>query len=568
MTGAVAPKGRGAAALRTRGTRVGTSVVTAVAARPIGAGGPRRARSAIAAVAAGLAAICAVGAAPAAAAAAPEVWTLPGSARAERAPAAAGSGRTATVRLARRETRAVQIVVRAPAGGLTDLSLAVGRLSGPGGRMLPASAVSLYREHFVRVDRPSPMRGEPASEGRGLYGDALIPFVDPATGRPPRPAAFRPQGVGLAAGLAQPYLVDVAIPAGTPPGSYAGTFTVTSGEGAVSGTLTVVVDPITLPAKRSAGTAFKLWNAFDLSTARLLLEHGVQPWMVDPADQRRLTADGLAIANLGFWSYAQIARCWMAKPPALSEIRRRAARQAAGLRVFNYTADEIGGCTELDDEILAWGRRLHQAGVEQLIVMPPRPTLFDDGGGTGRSAVDIWVVLPAQQVSSEAAVAAALAKGDAVWSYTALAPDTRSPKWLLDAPPASFRMLPGFLNRRYGLTGVLYWAVDYWPKAPWTVLDYVSGDGKTYNGEGVLLYPGRPAGVEGTVASLRLKWIRDGLGDYEYAAILERCGQGRAAARLVASVAADWWNWSGDGAAIEAVRGKLADLVVRHRCAP
>ncbi len=37
---------------------------------------------------------------------------------------------------------------------------------------------------------------------------------------------------------------------------------------------------------------------------------------------------------------------------------------------------------------------MHAAGIANLVTMTPTPELLDDGSGTGRSAIDIWVVLP------------------------------------------------------------------------------------------------------------------------------------------------------------------------------
>lgn len=68
--------------------------------------------------------------------------------------------------------------------------------------------------------------------------------------------------------------------------------------------------------------------------------------------------------------------------------------------------------------------------------------------------------------------------------------------------------MQGFINQALGFTGLLYWAADYWTKDAWNDVDTYPIDGDHYPGEGMLVYPGEDAGVEGTVPSLRLKWIR------------------------------------------------------------
>jgi hypothetical protein len=112
------------------------------------------------------------------------------------------------------------------------------------------------------------------------------------------------------------------------------------------------------------------------------------------------------------------------------------------------TADEVGACTNLYPMIQAWARNLHAAGVPNLVVMPPTPALFDDGSGTGRSAVDIWAVLPFQYDNNVTYVQQALGKGDSVWSYNALMQDSYSPKWQIDyAPIAGDQMYFNTISR-------------------------------------------------------------------------------------------------------------------------
>src|SRR5882724_742362 len=52
--------------------------------------------------------------------------------------------------------------------------------------------------------------------------------------------------------------------------------------------------------------------------------------------------------------------------------------------------------------------------------MSPNPALYSDGSGSGRSAVDIWVLLPLMYNNSKSEVNRVLQKGDSVWSYNTL----------------------------------------------------------------------------------------------------------------------------------------------------
>ena len=62
--------------------------------------------------------------------------------------------------------------------------------------------------------------------------------------------------------------------------------------------------------------------------------------------------------------------------------------------LYDYSADEIGACPNLYSTVQSWAMNIHAAGLKNLVTMAPTPALFDDGSTTGRSAVDIWVMLP------------------------------------------------------------------------------------------------------------------------------------------------------------------------------
>ncbi len=205
---------------------------------------------------------------------------------------------------------------------------------------------------------------------------------------------------------------------------------------------------------------------------------------------------------------------------------------------------------------------MHQAGINNLISMSPTPALYNDGSGTGRSAVDIWVLLPLMYNKSKSEVDHVLKKGDAVWSYNTLVQDPYSPKWLIDFDPINFRIQPGFINQSLNLTGMLYWRIDRWTSDPWNNINnkgtYSSNN---FPGEGMLVYPGKQVGVEGVVASMRLKWVRDGVEDYEYMQMLKNLGKGELAMKIARSVGPDWTNWTRDRAALDSARQQLGQAI-------
>src|SRR6185295_4120958 len=129
--------------------------------------------------------------------------------------------------------------------------------------------------------------------------------------------------------------------------------------------------------------------------------------------------------------------------------------------------------------------------------------------------------------------------------------------WELDFPLLNYR-IPAWESRRYGLTGLLYWTMVFWPESdPW--LNPLSFK-QQFNGEGVLFYPGADAGIDGPVASMRLKALRDGLEDYEYLVLAGDAGREKAAA-----IASGWTKWETDPARLAAAREELAAIILSKK---
>jgi len=155
-----------------------------------------------------------------------------------------------------------------------------------------------------------------------------------------------------------------------------------------------------------------------------------------------------------------------------------------------------------------------------------------------------------------------LKKGDAVWSYNTLVQDAYSPKWEIDFDPVNFRIQPGFINQSLNLTGLLYWRIDRWASDPWNNVNNKGAfSSANYPGEGMLVYPGQQVGVPGVVASMRLKWVRDGVEDYEYVEILKKLGKADLALQIARSVGPDWTHWTRDASALDLARTHLGQAI-------
>jgi hypothetical protein len=493
----------------------------------------------------------------------PLVWTFGDALRLNPGSPGATGAKPVALFAARNETVSFQIGVRSPNFPLKNLTLAASAFTGPAG----ASAIrtTLYREYFVDVPHASPMYGRPKSLGAGVYPDGLIPFLDPQTGKPPKPSRLRAGPIALAPNSVQTYWVDVHVPPGTPPGDYSGKIVVRSNGGDSTVTFPLHVWHFTMPVAPALDSSFDVYMqpSFDVdafSTDAELLAARIQPVPVAPPLEKKLQPLGLKMVQLGIWSGAYYGHCHMKPPPSQAAIDALAKRNSIAY-VVDQAADEIESCPNLRSTLVPlvrlYARRFHAAGVLQLLTMAPIPALESDGGTTGKPAVDIWSMLPNEYDANAAEVEKVLALGQKAWFYTALSQDGYSPKWEIDAPPAGYR-IPALVDESLGLTGELYWAVDYWTKRPWDDVEYDAGGGEYFAGEGILTYPGSDAGIAGLAPSMRLKWIRDGMYDADEVELLKACGRGGWALAQIRAIAADWHHWTEHSTAIDAVHLKLA----------
>lgn len=496
---------------------------------------------------------------------APVVWTISSMARALPTDTP-GTLIAPHLYAARSENEAFQIVVRAPAAGMTLESVTASDLAAGGGITISNSNVTLYREYYVNVSPASPGHGGTnQSLGAGTYPDALIPFLNPDTGAPLTGGTYQAVPYTMSASGTTAIWVDMWVPPGTPPGDYSGTVTLNTNQGDLTVPWTLTVWDFTLPLQPTLKSSFAFWNSVGEDALEGLIRHKIMPGKISipntaAAEKTLATSVGLNGVNTGLWSGADASNCVMTPAPSVSSFLNAAARQASGLYLFNYTADEVQSCANIFPTIQQWAQNMHQAGIENLVVIPPTPALYDDGSGTGRSAVDIWVELPVQY--NAATVAQVQAKGNEVWSYNALVQDNYSPKWEIDYAPIDYRIQAGFLSQSLGFTGLLYWRVDLWTVDPWTSVNnsgqLASGN---YPGEGMLVYPGQDVNYSGVVPSIRLKQLREGIEDYEYVAILKTLGRGSWALSLVNTIAQNWQNWTQNPDALEAVRRQLGEEI-------
>lgn len=476
----------------------------------------------------------------------------------------AGSA-TIDLAAARGETESFQLQITAVGGRLDRVRVEVSDLAGPkAGRpfVIPRAAVTLYREHDVQVESNKTFGDSNPPGPPGPYADVLIPFLDPETGVDIEGAAFDAVPFGLDADRSQAIWADVAVPRDAPAGLYSGRCRVTWESGSAEMPISLRVWSFALPKRPALRTIFGVRQPVRSNLPEELLRHRLMPWPLEVSTAIDLDRRyGLNAIDTRIASGASIDLGKMRPAPKPETFTAIEQSYPPGLRPFlvNLTADEISRFEQLRPIVREWGRSMHSgSSVKNLITMVPTPSLFDDG--TGRPAVDIWVVLPnqASDPATRALLDQARGLGCEVWVYTALNQDGYSPKWLINYSPLDFRIY-AWINGSFGFNGVLYWRVDGWNGQGWSAAGY-----NGLPGEGFLVYPGEPAGLPGRVIpSLRLKYLRDGVDDYDYIDLLRRLGREKEAIKVVRRVAPDWRNWTRDPEALQAARQELGEMLDR-----
>jgi hypothetical protein len=500
------------------------------------------------------------------------VWVSPGLIRVGQTDA---PGMTSSISLsgARGETVDTQVTVQAPANGLTNVNVSASALTGPSGATIPASSITFYREYFVTVTGTENYgSGSNPPLGSGTYAEPLIPFNDPETGSSlcGTSAVLKACNATISAGQNQPYWIDVSVPHGatnSPPGNYAGTITVTADQGAVRIPISLTVWNFELSMQPSELSLWTLWPPAVGNTITTLAQALMRNKVMSCCDaaakaSSNITNSGLNRFGLNLFYIVGI-KCDGSYNtlPSASQINSAAANLPQGLSLDLYVADELNGCPSSYTPLKTVGTNAHAASPSVKTIMTtnvPDPNLLDEGDG--RSAIDHWVLLDSVQQWPALPFTAG---GSDLWSYTSCNTGFgNTPEWMVDYPPINERIQAGFLNWTQGATGILYYRADGWTAgntvSSWNNVDTTAcGGGLGRPGDGIFLYPPGPIGSTESAPGIRLKAIRDGIQDYEYAQILRSLGQDAFTNSVVQPIAMSWTDWTHDPSVLEAARQQL-----------
>ena len=476
---------------------------------------------------------------------------------------------------ARGETVDTQVVVQGPAGGLTNVNVSASALTGPNGVSIPAANVTLYREYYLSVTGTASYGGGTNPPlGSGTYAEPLIPFNDPETGAAlcGSSATLKACNASVSAGQNQPYWIDISIPHGvanSPAGTYTGSVTVASSQGTATIPVSLTVWNFELPMQPSELSLWTLWPPAAGNTAttlaRALMRNKVMSWY-DVASNSPSDVTNMGLNRSGLDSYYYIGiQCngGYSSIPSTSQINTAAANFPTGLGMDFYMADELNGCTGDYSDIKTLGANAHAANrsVKTMMTLNATdPNLY--------GYVDHWVLLDSVQKWPTLPFTA----GGDLWSYTSCnAGYGNTPEWMVDYPPINERIQAGFLNFTQGATGLLYYRADGWTAGnaigSWNNVDTTAcGGGLGRPGDGIFLYPPAPIASTESAPGIRLKAIRDGIQDYEYAQMLKNLGQLSTVDTALLPIAGSWSNWSHDPNALQNARTQLGQLL--HQLAP
>jgi len=494
---------------------------------------------------------------------------------------APGSTSSLVLSGARGETVDAQVVVQAPAGGLTNVNLSASALTGPSGATIPASDITLYREYYVTVTGTGSYGGgSNPPQGSGTYAEPLIPFNDPDTGAAlcSSSASLKACNATVSPGQNQPYWIDISVPHGAstvPAGTYTGTITVTSNQGNTTIPVSLTVWNFGLPGQPSEASEWTLWNPNTgnsvTSLAQALMRNKVMSRYDAAANASSdINNFGLNRSGLdGYYFVGILCNGSSSSLPSTSQISAAAANFPAGLPLDLFVADELNGCSGAYSALKTMGLNAHAANPIVKTIMTtntPDSNLYNEGDG--RSAIDHWVLLDAVQQWPSLPFTGA---GD-LWSYASCNTGFgNTPAWMVDYPPINERIQAGFLNWTQGATGILYWRADGWNSGntitSWNNVDTTGcGGGMGRPGDGIFIYPPGPIASTESAPGIRLKAIRDGIQDYEYAHLLSNLGQLSFLNPIVLPIATSWTNWTHSETTLENVRQQLGQQL--HLLAP
>jgi len=540
---------------------------------------------------------------------------------------------------ARNEWLGFQVLIGAKGEDLRNVTVALTDLTGPDGAKIRAGQCQLFRMWYTEVTEPSRsfdwvggFRGFNGigvpSLGLGWYGDCLVPFHVPFWGGRFAVAKDRCQSVW----------VDIKTPKGLPAGQYAGRVTVTA-ERAEKVELNVELTvwdfdvPDALSARAEApmyrGTLPGYFRTPERSELGLKLErdffrmaraHRMSAYIYDtypdlkgPNDTEKIDIDwtfydkryagyldGTAFDDklpheqwhIAFDTNWPSPRGWAGDKDKSALYY---ARMANAIKAYDDHFKEKGwdpktmyvffqGLDEPGPEKFQAIRRVAAAvhkGSNRIKVRHDFYTVMEKAEEVIRifeNDIDIWCISGC--FYDVKALQAQQAKGKQAWFYQGSEPWIGSED--IDNDALGMRTW-AWIGWKYRVDCWHNWCSGRWGSENILTTPNNGGSRQAWrpNSNGVMIYPGKPLGVDELFPSVRLKSYRRGNTDYEYFVLLKELGGGDKADRIVGSIIrkalgeagterkliGQFGNWSHDPDEWEKARAALAEEILKAKAA-
>ncbi len=498
-----------------------------------------------------------------------------------------GELQTVTLKAAANEYEPFRIIIRNTGEDLLQgVNVTAGNLKSSDSE-INAENITLYRANYLNVTKPSSRTKNPV----GMYPDALIPFNQAPSGNVKFVAA--PFEVDTAQNAE--VWCDLFVPRGTNPGLYEGKITVTAGKSKIADIpVSLTVWGFEIPEKISMLSHFGSLNE---AAAKMM---GLQTGTPEFAEMESLYNQEMlknrAVPSTPRFAWPE----WDEKEGIIDNGKSEIMKQLVEKERFNALdipfrfKDDPKKCKAYLADMAKWLRSLGYLDMayiymedepndekEYEIVRKQGAMIKSADPEIGRmcteqtipskkewgnlyGAVSVWC--PLWGLWNDSTAQERLAMGEELWSYTALCQGPEgTPWWQIDMDPLNFRA-PMWISWHFDITGFLYWSSSWWntygsPEGVWEAPYFR----KNFWGEGMLVYPGQPAGVKGFVPSIRLKLYRESVEDYEYMALAKSLGKEAEADSIVDGIATSFQKWSHDRNAYEKAREDLANLIIHNQ---
>ncbi|OHB55241.1 MAG: hypothetical protein A2Y07_11110 [Planctomycetes bacterium GWF2_50_10] len=448
-----------------------------------------------------------------------------------------------------------------------------------------------FREHYVPITKASHL----LKSRLGNYPDALVPFINPYTGMPVSVAA-----VEINSKSSQGYWFDVSIPADAIAGQYSCLMSVrTNNQIIASIPVTLTVWDFQLPSEPSLKTYFgdikdiswshglktdtASYNLLVKQYQRMLRDHCIMT--VFQKFPQKFDSTGAAIFTKQYLDELRAFKAefssFFFRVPGFYSTMANASKLPGYLKSYNellianpwigtgYVYFDEPGTKEYYNEIIKYGEAIHKYAhktIKLLVTEQIKPQ--ESSWPSMAGSVDIWV--PSWELADVKDIVDRQKAGDEVWSYSALThPGVTN--WLLDSSLLEYR-IPAWFTYSLNLKGLLYWQTTAWARKddsgkptnvnPWANAATYEAGGKKWNGEGSLLYPGKYAGIDGPLASIRLKIIRDSIEDFEYFIMAQNRGDASCVRDVIKTVASSFNLYSVKAKDYVDARAELARMII------